>query len=105
MQYGNCLFGALLLVWTKRKEKPKFVLRFRPESFVPHFMVLTEKELHHYKLDKNIFFWPFCYVLFKGSFQTLDKEKEPLFVNEKAKLNWILSISLLAGIVFAFYFS
>lgn len=105
MQYGNCLFGALMLLWSKRKQKPRLLLRFRPESATPHFMVSTENELHHYKVEKDILPWPFCYLLFKGSFQTLDKQKEILFVNRKNYISWVLSLSLLSGIIFAIFFS
>lgn len=101
MQYGNCLLGScvILLNKKKRKKKSKILFRFRPESYVPHFMVKSENQLYHYKLEKNILPWPFCYLIFKGSFQVLDEEKEFLFVNQKGKILWVLSISFFLGIL------
>ena len=72
MKYGNCLCGALLLIWTERKNKPKFIMKYRPGTSVPHFMVRTKDKLHHYNLEKNILLWPFCYLIFKGQFQTVN---------------------------------
>jgi hypothetical protein len=102
MQYGNCLFGALVILWNKRKEKPKFMIRFRPQSYVPHFMITTENELHHYKLDRDVLPWPFCYFLFQGSFQSLDPQKELLFMNKNGSVIWILSLAFCAGMALAF---
>ena len=96
MQYGNCLLGSFIILLNKKK-KSKIILRFRPESYVPHFMVKSENQLYHYKLEKNILPWPFCYLIFKGNFQVLDEQKEFLFTNQNAKITWTLSISLLLG--------
>jgi hypothetical protein len=79
MKYGNCLFGAIFLLWVLRKQNPICILRVRPGTLIPHFMVRTDSELHHYKLDKNVLCWPFCYIVFKGSFQKLKSEQEILF--------------------------
>lgn len=105
MRYGNCLLGSLIIFLSKKKRKknPKIVLRFRPESLIPHFMVKSNDQLYHYKLDKDILPWPFCYLIFQGSFQTLELEKEFLFMNEKNKIIWILSISLFLGTLLAVY--
>ena len=105
MQYGNCLLGACVLFLNKmkRKKSPKIIMRFRPESSVPHFMVKSNDQLYHYKLDRNVLFWPFCYMIFKGSFQTIEAEKEYLFMNKTAKMQWALSISLALGLLFSFF--
>ena len=105
MQYGNCLLVScvILLNKKKRKKKSKVVLRFRPESYTPHFMVKSENQLYHYKLEKNILSWPFCYLIFKGNFQVLDEEKEFLFTNQNAKIIWTLSISLFLVILLVLF--
>jgi len=76
LKYGNCLTGALLLLWTKRKQNPKLILRTRPRTMVPHFMVKSTSGIHHYKTEKDILPWPLCYLLFKGSFQTVQTEED-----------------------------
>jgi hypothetical protein len=103
MRYGNCLTGALFLFYAKRKNKPKMLFGFRPESFVPHFMVETKDVLFHYKVEKNILPWPLCYLIFQGSFQALGLEKGSVFMNQNKKLLWILSISLILGILLAIW--
>lgn len=76
MKYGNCLIGALLLLWKQRFNHPRFILRSRIGTKVPHFMVRTNNQLHHYKVDKDIFPWPLCYFLFQGSFQSVPLNEE-----------------------------
>lgn len=66
-------------------------------------MVKSENQLYHYKLEKNILSWPFCYLIFKGNFQVLDEEKEFLFTNQNAKIIWTLSISLFLGILLVLF--
>lgn len=72
MRYGNCFTGALFLLWRERKNNPKFVMKYRTNTIVPHFMVQTGEQLHHYKVNKDILPWPFCYVVFKGEFDTVN---------------------------------
>lgn len=76
MQYGNCLVGALFLIYKERKNNPKFILRKRPGTLVPHFMVRTKDKLHHYNVKRDILFWPFCYLIFNGEFQTVNISEE-----------------------------
>lgn len=76
MQYGNCFFGALFLLFKERKNNPKFIMKYRPGTFVPHFMVRTKDKLYHYNLVKDIFCWPFCYLLFRGEFQAVNISEE-----------------------------
>jgi len=105
MKYSNCLLGALFLFWRKRKHSPKILLRVRPGTLVPHFMVKDKRGLYHYKLDNNILPWPFCYLIFNGSFQKLKQEKEYLFImNKNHKNNLILAASFILGIIFAILF-
>jgi len=79
MKYGNCLFGAFVLLWTERKNNPRFIVRCRPETRIPHFMVITKDCLYHYKMVKDILPWPLCYIVFLGEFQKLEHDKEYLF--------------------------
>ena len=79
MKYGNCLFGALVLLYTERRNNPKFIIRARPQTFVPHFMVRSKTGLHHYKVNKDVLPFPLCYFIFAGEFQKLDLNKEELF--------------------------
>lgn len=79
MKYGNCLFGALILLWTERKNNPQFILRVRPQTNTPHFMVRTDDCLIHFRLVKDILPWPFCYLIFEGEFQKLQLSQEYLF--------------------------
>lgn len=79
MQYGNCLTGALVLLWTERKNQPKFLLKVRPGTKVPHFMVKSNTGLHHYKTSKDILPWPLCYLVFQGKFQTVQLGEEETF--------------------------
>lgn len=76
MKYGNCLFGALVLLWRERHNSPKFLFKARVGTKVPHFMVRTQDQLHHYKTDKDLLPWPFCYLLFQGSFQSVPLDQE-----------------------------
>jgi hypothetical protein len=76
VKYGNCLIGALILLWAKRRENPKFLFKNRIGSIVPHFMVRTRSQIHHYKTDKDLLPWPLCYVLFQGSFQSIPLDQE-----------------------------
>jgi hypothetical protein len=71
MKYGNCFTGAVMLLWTQRDHKPRLILRTRPGTMVPHFMVKTNSEIHHYKVHKEILPWPLCYFFFEGRFQTV----------------------------------
>lgn len=76
MRYGNCAIGALALLWRERCNKPRFLLKSRPGTFVPHFMVKSETGLHHYRVDKDLLPWPFCYLIFRGRFQTVQPGDE-----------------------------
>lgn len=76
MKYGNCLFGALFLLWRERYNKPKFIIKYRIGTRVPHFMVRTKDQLHHFKVDKDLFPWPLCYFLFQGSLQSVPLNEE-----------------------------
>lgn len=76
MKYGNCLTGALFLLWSKRKQNPRLILKTRPGTMVPHFMVQSSAGIHHYTTEKNILPWPFCYLIFKGNFQTVQTAEE-----------------------------
>lgn len=79
MTYGNCLVGAIALMWIERSRRPRFILRRRPGTSVPHFMVLSETGLHHYRVRKDILPWPLCYLLFQGRFQTVQSGEESGF--------------------------
>jgi hypothetical protein len=70
MKYGNCLIGALVLLYTERHNNPKFIVRSRPQTIVPHFMVWSNTGLHHYKTKKDLLPFPFCYFIFIGEFKT-----------------------------------
>ena len=70
--YGNCLVCAFYLMWRERKNSPQFIMKYRPGTYVPHFMVRTKDKLHHFNTVRDILFWPLCYVLFKGEFQTVN---------------------------------
>lgn len=79
MKYGNCLTGATLLMWKERKNRPKFILKIRPGTRVPHFMVKSDSGLHHYRVSKDILPWPMCYIVFRGRFQTVIPGEEENF--------------------------
>lgn len=80
MQYGNCLTGALFLMLRERRNRPKFIIRVRPGTFVPHFMVRTKDKLHHYRVIKDILCWPFCYLVFRGELQTVSVSEEDNYI-------------------------
>lgn len=71
MRYGNCLSGALVILWRERRNNPRFLIKWRPGTCVPHFMVLTEGGLHHFRTQRDLLPWPLCYLLFEGDFQTV----------------------------------
>lgn len=79
MRYGNCLAGAALLMWTERRNNPRFMLKIRPGTKVPHFMVKSDTGLHHYRVSKEILPWPLCYTLFQGRFHTVQQGEEEVF--------------------------
>lgn len=79
MKYGNCLTGAMLLLWRERNNNPRIILRSRPGTKVPHFMVRSSNGLHHYRTSKDILPWPLCYIVFQGRFQTVVPEEEQDF--------------------------
>ena len=58
-------------MWRERYNSPKFIMKYRPGTSVPHFMVRTKDQLHHFKADKNLLPWPFNHVFFEGQFQTI----------------------------------
>ena len=76
MKYGNCLTGAIFLLWKERFNNPKFVMKYRIGTKVPHFMVRTKNQLTHYKVDRDLLPWPLCYLIFQGSFQSLPLSEE-----------------------------
>lgn len=76
MKYGNCFTGAVVLLWRERNNNPKFITKCRIGTKVPHFMVRTKDQLHHYKVEQDLFPWPFCYFLFKGAFQSVPLSEE-----------------------------
>ena len=75
MKYGNCIIGAVILLWTKRHEDAELVFKNRIGSIVPHFMVKTKHQVYHYKTEKDILPWPLCYILFQGSFHSVSLNK------------------------------
>jgi hypothetical protein len=79
MKYGNCLVGALALLWIQKRKNPRFILRCRPNTKVPHFMIRTDEGLHHYRVVSEILPWPLCYIVFKGEFQLVPYDKEESF--------------------------
>jgi hypothetical protein len=79
MRVGNCFLGSFVLLWKHRASDPKFILRVRPGTWVPHFMVKTNEGLHHYRVVKNFLPWPFSYLIFHGRFQTVNLEQESDF--------------------------
>jgi hypothetical protein len=76
MKYGNCLIGALVLLYKERYNNPKFIIRSRPQTLIPHFMVCSNTGLHHYKTKKDLLPFPFCYFVFCGEFKTLKIDGE-----------------------------
>jgi hypothetical protein len=76
VKYGNCLVGALYLLWKKRRTEPKFIYRHRANTKVPHFMVRTKDKLHHFNAERSILPWPFNHLLFIGQFQTVNISEE-----------------------------
>jgi hypothetical protein len=83
MKYGNCLTGAMLLMWRERNNNPRFLLKIRPGTKVPHFMVKSRNGLHHYRVSKEILPWPMCYMVFQGRFQTVVPNEEETFNKRK----------------------
>lgn len=79
MNYGNCLFCAFALLWRERANSPRFVLRRRPGTLVPHFMVRSDTGLHHYRVVRDLLPWPLCYLVFEGRFQTVQPGDEDDF--------------------------
>lgn len=65
IKYSNCLFGAILLWMCKGG---KIIMSRRPGTRVPHWMVVKEDGLYHFRLRKDILPFPLCYLLFKGEF-------------------------------------
>jgi hypothetical protein len=80
MKYGNCLVGALYLLWKKRRTEPKFIYRYRPNTKVPHFMVRTKNRLYHFRVERNFLPWPLHYIIFQGTFESLPLRDEEDFV-------------------------
>jgi hypothetical protein len=76
MKIGNCFIGSLVLLWKHRANDPILILRARPRTWVPHFMVKTSDGLHHYRVVKNFLPWPMSYLIFLGRFQTVKLEQE-----------------------------
>lgn len=76
MKYGNCVIGAFALLWRERWNKPRFLLKSRPGTIIPHLMLKSETGLHHYRVEKDLLPWPFCYLVFKGRFQTVQPGEE-----------------------------
>lgn len=66
MRYGNCLIGAIFLMWRERNKNPQLIIQPIPYSLIPHIMVKTISGIHHYKVEKDFLPWPFCYLWFKG---------------------------------------
>jgi hypothetical protein len=66
MKYGNCLIGAIILLLQHRG---KLVVLWRGR-IIPHLMVKSHKDgyYYHYKLVRDIFPPPFCYLCFQGMF-------------------------------------
>jgi hypothetical protein len=83
MKYGNCLTGAAFLMWRERNNDPRFILKIRPGTKVPHFMVKSGNGLHHYRVSKEILPWPLCYIVFQGRFQTVTPNEEETFDKRK----------------------
>jgi hypothetical protein len=86
VEYGNCLICCFFLLWKERKNKPRFIIRKRPKTWVPHFMIRSSTGLHHYRVVKEIVPFPFGYFLFKGEFQTLPLESENIFFWNVSKM-------------------
>lgn len=106
MKYGNCLCGAVRIMWEERNNRPGLILRVRPGSLVPHFMIRTKEGLRHYRVVRDLFPWPLCYLLFEGRFQTLHLDDERDYVmSRESKVNIILFVSFISGILFAWSMS
>lgn len=84
IKYGNCLAGALFLFWKERNNSPTLLLRARPGTKIPHFMVKSSNGLHHYRVSKEILPWPLCYIVFRGRFQTVIPGEEDNFSKRPA---------------------
>ena len=68
MPYGNCLVGAWIL---SRHFPDSFLVYSWCNPLVPHFLVVdrTTGQCWHYTVKRDIFCWPFCYLLFAGEFR------------------------------------
>ena len=79
MLYGNCLLGAMVLLWRERKNSPRFIAKRRPGTRIPHFMVSSKTGIHHYRVSQDILPPPLSYALFRGRFQTVQPGDEQEF--------------------------
>lgn len=66
MKYGNCVLGAFIL-WFRLGGGRLHILK-RLHTSIPHFMIYKNGWYYHYKLEKDIVYWPFDYLIFKGRF-------------------------------------
>jgi hypothetical protein len=66
----------MVLLWMKRDERPRLLLKNRPGTKVPHFMVKSDTGVHHYRTERDLLPWPLCYAVFEGRFQTVQTEEE-----------------------------
>lgn len=70
MRYGNCLTGAIALMFLKRTFKIKML--FRSKIDIPHFYVTDKKgRKWHYEVVEDIFPFPFGLLLYKGKFEPI----------------------------------
>lgn len=67
---GNCLIGALWLLWRHRRESPR--LRMLPD-WPPHFVVDTTGGSWHFRWSRDIVRGPLFFLLFFGRFARLRK--------------------------------
>jgi len=71
IKYSNCFFGAILL---RLCIPGKIVLGHRPNSRVPHWMVRSGDGYYHFRVTKDLFWWPLNYLLFRGQFEFVTEE-------------------------------
>lgn len=70
MKNGNCLLGAIYLMFKKRSRRIKLLKAKKPNggtSLVPHFILVDNHNIAwHFKRNKDLLPFPFCFFWFEG---------------------------------------
>ena len=73
-QNGNCLLGAILLMWRLRSLRLRVLWYGR---IVPHFYVKDKDgKSWHFKLRDDLLPWPICYLWFRGRFEQMIRRED-----------------------------